>query len=85
MEVSFRAGYAHDYDASSIVTEWQLREPMLRQWDYWDGDGVLLGVGGVWRRDRFYVQARYDMEAGITSGDNDGSRHSVSLSLGFVF
>ena len=85
MEVSFRAGYAHDYDASSTVTEWQLREPMLRQWDYWDGDGVLLGIGGVWRRDRFYVQARYDLDAGITSGDNDGSRHSVSLSLGFVF
>lgn len=79
-----RLGYAKDYDAYTDVTAWQLAEPLLRQWDYWDGDSVLAGLTLRWSRGRTYVQAAYDLECSA-SADYDGLRHVAGLTLGFVF
>ena len=79
-------GYARDYDAYSDVTAWQLTGPLLAQWDYWEGDGLLASLQMRWTSadERMYVHARYDFESSLAS-DGDGSRHVASLTLGFVF
>lgn len=79
-------GYARDYDSFTDVTELQLAAPLLRQWDYWDGDSYLASLGLRWMADggRTYVRARYDFEAS-TSADADGYRHSLAVVVGFVF
>lgn len=82
---SARVGFEHDYDAHTEVTEWQLREPLLRQWDFWNGDDILLGIGAAWSRGRCYVRGSYDSEIAVTPGDGDGFRAAVSLTVGFIF
>ena len=81
--LSTRLGF--DYDACSDVTAWQLAEPMLRQWDYWDGDSVLAGLTLRWSRGRTYVQAAYDLELSTSGTDYDGLRHVAGLTVGFLF
>ena len=83
--LSTRLGFAKDYDACSDVTAWQLAEPMLRQWDYWDGDSVLAGLTLRWSRGRTYVQAAYDLELSTSGTDYDGLRHVAGLTVGFLF
>ncbi len=79
-------GYARDYDSYTDVTSWQLAEPLLAQWDYWDGDNFLASLRMRWNSadGRTCVRAGYGLEASRAS-DADGFRHTVSLSLGFVF
>ena len=84
LSFSGRMGYAHDYNAASEVSAWQLAEPMLQQWDYWDGDSLLVGLTAQWHKGRTYVRARYDLEASASS-DYDGLRHAAGLTVGFVF
>ena len=87
-EVSASVGFAKDYDPVCDITAWQLAGPMLRQWEYWEGDNWLAGAGLQWRSSsgRTYVRARYDMEASTEPPtDMGGSRHALSFSLGFVF
>ena len=80
-----RIGYAHSYGTENNVSEWQLAEPLLKQWDYWDGDTVLVGIAAAWRKDRMYVQARYDIEVSASAVDNDGTRQVAGLTVGFIF
>lgn len=79
-------GYARDYDTYTDVTEWQLKEPLLFQWDYWDGDAILGGLGLKWvsASGRTYVSAQYDLMAS-TLADADGRRHTAALTIGFIF
>ena len=80
-----RIGYAHSYGTENNVSEWQLAEPLLEQWDYWDGDSVLVGIAAAWRKDRMYVQARYDIVVSASAADNDGTRQVAGLTVGFIF
>ena len=79
-------GYAMDYDTYSDVTKWQLKEPLLRQWDYWDGNNYLAALDLKWSSasGRCYVEAHYSFESS-TRLDDDGIRHGASLTLGFIF
>ena len=79
-------GYAMDYDTYSDVTKWQLKEPLLRQWDYWEGNNYLGALDLKWSSasGRCYVQAHYSIESS-TRLDDDGTRHAASLTLGFIF
>lgn len=79
-------GYAMDYDTYSDVTKWQLKEPLLQQWDYWDGNNYLAELDLKWSSasGRCYVQAHYSFESS-TRLDDDGMRHGASLTLGFIF
>lgn len=79
-------GYAMDYDTYSDVTKWQLKEPLLRQWDYWDGNNYLAALDLKWSSasGRGYVEAHYSFESS-TRLDDDGIRHGASLTLGFIF
>ena len=79
-------GYAMDYDTYSDVTKWQLKEPLLRQWDYWDGNNYLAALDLKWSSasGRCYVEAHYSFESS-TRLDDDGVRHGASLTLGFIF
>ena len=85
-ELAPEIGYALDYGAFNEVSQWQLAEPLLRQWDYWDGNSYLgaLGLHWVSATGRTSVRARYDFEAS-TAADADGFRHSLALTVGFVF
>ena len=79
-------GYAMDYNAYSDITSWQLAEPLLRQWDYWDGNGYLAAFDLRWMAasGRSYVRAHYGFEAS-TRLDADGTRHTAALTVGFIF
>lgn len=79
-------GYAYDYGTYNDVTEWQLAEPLLRQWDYWDGSNYLGSFDFRWSSatGRTYVRVHYGIEAS-TAADADGMRHTGALTLGFVF
>ena len=82
------AGYAKDYDPYCDQTEWQLIEPLYRQWEYWEGNSWLAGIGLNWHSSsgRTYVRARYDLEVSTEPPtDIGGSRHTASLTLGFRF
>ena len=79
-------GYAYDYGTYNDVTEWQLAEPLLRQWDYWDGSNYLGSFDLRWSSasGHTYVHAYYGIEAS-TAADADGMRHTAALTLGFIF
>ena len=79
-------GYAYDYNAYTDNTSWQLTEPLLRQWDYWEGNGYHAAFDLRWSAPggRTYVRAHYDVEAS-TRLDDDGLRHTAALTVGFVF
>ena len=86
--LSVSAGYAKDYHPVCEITEWQLADPMLRQWEYWEGNSWLAGVGLKWHSasGRTYVRARYDVEDSTEpSTDIGGTRHNAALTLGFIF
>jgi len=79
-------GYAINYDAFTDVTSWQLQEPLLRQWDYWEGNNYLGALDLKWTSatGRCYVQAHYSIDAS-TAADADGTRQTASVTVGFVF
>ena len=66
----------------------QLIEPLYRQWEYWEGNSWLSGIGLNWHSSsgRTYIRARYDLEVSTEPPtDIGGSRHTASLTLGFRF
>ena len=80
-----RIGYAHAYGAENEVTAWQLADPMLAHWAFWHGDSILVGFAAEWRRNRMYVQARYDLEVSTSAAGFDDMRHVAGLTVGFIF
>ncbi len=87
-ELTASAGFAKDYDPVCTITPWQLTEPMLLQWEYWEGDSWLAGLGARWTSTsgRTYVRGRYNLEVSTEpASDIGGSRHTASLTLGFIF
>ena len=88
IELSASVGYAKDYDPESDISSWQLARPMLLQWEYWEGNSWLAGAGLRWNAPsgRMYVSGRYDLEVSTEPPtDIGGSRHTASLTLGWVF
>ncbi len=79
-------GFAMDYHAYTDNTSWQLTEPLLRQWDFWDGNNYLGAFDVKWSSasGRTYIRVHYDINAS-TRYDNDGARHAAALTLGFIF
>ena len=79
-------GYAYDYNAYTDVTNWQLTEPLLRQWDIFEGNNYLGALDLRWSsaRGRTYIRGHYGVEAS-TRLDNDGFRHNAALTVGFIF
>lgn len=82
---SAQVGYVHVYDTYTDVTEWQLREPLLRQWDFWDGGDFQIGIGAGWSRGRCYLKGTCETGIAVTPGDGDGFRAAASLTVGFIF
>ena len=83
-ELAPRVAFSKAYGKVNEVTQWQLSEPMLRQWDYWDRDKWLASLQLNWSTatGRTYVKARYDFMA---DEDFASFRHAASLKIGFVF
>ena len=79
-------GYSYDYNAYTDNTSWQLSEPLLRQWDFWDGNNYLGAFDLQWSTasGRTCIRAHYGIESS-TRLDGDGVRHTASLTVGFVF
>ena len=79
-------GFAMDYHAYTDNTSWQLTEPLLRQWDVWDGNNYLGAFDVKWSSasGRTYIRSHYEINAS-TRYDNDGARHTAALTLGFIF
>ena len=72
------------YGMENEISEHQFYEPLMRQWDYWDGDSWLGRLGLKWMSPsgRSYIQAQYGI---IASDYFTDFRHSASLTVGFVF
>ncbi len=79
-------GFAMDYHAYTDNTSWQLTEPLMKQWDIWDGNNYLGAFDLKWSSatGRTYIQAHYGINAS-TRIDNDGVRHAAALTVGFIF
>lgn len=84
LELAPWVAFSKAYGQVNELTEWQLSEPMMRQWDYWDGDNWLAALELQWSTATggTYVKARYDFMANDTFSS---FRHAASLKIGFVF
>lgn len=79
-------GHTFSYHSYTDETEWQLVEPLRKQWDLWDGSSYLGGLDVDWTSasGRTYVKAHYRVEVSTELAE-EGSRHVAGLTLGFVF
>lgn len=79
-------GHTFSYHSYTDETEWQLVEPLRKQWDLWDGSSYLGGLDVDWisASGRTYVKAHYSVEVSTELAE-EGSRHVAGLTLGFVF
>ena len=73
-----------DYGMKNDITDYQIYEPLMRQWDYWDGNNLLGRLGLAWKSasGRTCVRAQYGI---MTSDHFTDFRHSASLTVGFNF